>query len=159
MDLVMQQVGKRMEEARRRAGLGARDMARIVGRTPQAVRGYERGVNQPPGEILRMWAAATSREIAWFFQSDTLDSTADTVSRMSGHITHPGVEALAEDVDLRVEAGVTGEMIEMLRSFRGQVLGDEIVIRTRAEALSWMEKLRAHRAQTGHFDHQPTKEA
>ncbi|MHB8997672.1 MAG: helix-turn-helix domain-containing protein [Armatimonadota bacterium] len=140
MDEVRLHQGKRMEEARKAARLSSVDMGRIVGRTPQSCRAYERGESQAPSTVLAKWAAATRTEVAWFFQDGT--SAAMGEAPQLGRIIHPGVEALADDVELRVDQGVTGELIEMLRSFRGQACGQEMVIRSKYDAVAMMERMK-----------------
>lgn len=139
MDALIKLQGSRMEEARKAMGLSSSDMGKIVGRTPQSVRSYERGECQAPSAVLAKWAAATKREVSWFFQGGTSGDMGE--APQMGQIVHPGVEALADDVELRVDQGVTGEMIEMLRSFRGQALGREMVIRSKYDAVAMMERM------------------
>lgn len=133
-------LGRRMAAARVEAGLSTEDMAKIVSRSAQAVRGYERGANQPPGQVLSAWAAATKKAVSWFFQ-DGIDE--EVPPPAPGRVVHPGVEALAKDVDLRVEEGVTDEKIELLRSFRAQFGGSDVIIKTRLEAVTWLRWLQA----------------
>lgn len=61
---------ERLTQARVEAGLTQQELASAVGCSVMSIGKYERGERSPRGPMLRRIAAATGREIAWFFSSD-----------------------------------------------------------------------------------------
>lgn len=125
-------VGRRMAAARVLAGKSTEEMASLVGRSVQSVRNYERGVIQPPQEVLVRWGAATEQPPMSFLEGDP------DFAALPSAVLHPGVEALAADAPRRLEDGVTDADISKLRSLRCQVDGQEVTIRTKACAERWL---------------------
>jgi len=59
----------RLKQARKSAGLTQAGLAELIGKTSDTVRGYEKGRIDLPVPVLEAIAAATGRDVRWFFQA------------------------------------------------------------------------------------------
>ena len=58
----------RLKQARKSAGLTQQQLGELIGKTSDTVRGYEKGRIDLPVPALEALAAATGRDVRWFFQ-------------------------------------------------------------------------------------------
>lgn len=99
---------RRMKQARLAAGMTQSQLARAISKSELNVGRWERGQHEPRGESVAAIAAATGKEIGFFYSeegsSDDDDEEADPVSelrRIAGELTVRGEDDLATDL-LRV---------------------------------------------------------
>lgn len=103
-------MGRRLAGARVMAGMTTRQMASAVERSVSAVRGYERGINEPSGRVLAGWARTTGHSIEWL-----LTGVEEKRPASQGTV-HPGVEQLAINKVLRARHHITDEEIARVRT-------------------------------------------
>ena len=63
-------IGKRIKEARQRAGLTQKELSRIVGVTPSAITNYENEVSHPKEPVLYALMQALEVDANFFFQDE-----------------------------------------------------------------------------------------
>jgi transcriptional regulator with XRE-family HTH domain len=74
MALGQEELGRRIAQARREAGLTQPELAALAGlKHPQSISNYERGSTEVPPRRLRRIAEATHRDIAWFLGEITAE--------------------------------------------------------------------------------------
>jgi transcriptional regulator with XRE-family HTH domain len=66
----MNELAQRLKGARKESGLSQERLAEAVGVSGHAVYLFERGKNRPALDTLERIAAATDRDLAWFFQDE-----------------------------------------------------------------------------------------
>lgn len=137
-------IGKRLLVARIEAGIESADMmGRLIGRTGRQARNYERGLSPIPAEILQRWADATGKPVAWFLETETPAPAGGPSADGDAPTTHPGVLALAANVDLCRSNRVTPEELQILSGIVSRLhTGEYLVIQDAQDALRWLSVIR-----------------
>lgn len=71
-------VGRRLKQARNERGLTMAGLAEVLGVAEKSVTNYESGRREPDWNTLERIAAATGRDIAWFFGGESAGQAASS---------------------------------------------------------------------------------
>lgn len=112
-------VGRRLQQARKEAGMRQRDVAEAMGIDPpldaQRISDWERGVNLPGERNMAALAEALGKERAWFYMEDEPQpGNGDLMGALSGTSQLDRIEArlnqLAEDLQAMREDAAQGRV-------------------------------------------------
>jgi len=135
----------RLKAARVEAGFRSQNaFADAIKKHWQTVSNYENAkVINPSAEVLQKWADITGKTIDYFMEEPIVPDPEPVQPAVHKFPYHPGVEALAQDVDLCRENDVTAQELNSLRRWYmpDPETGEPMILQTRSEALGLLREV------------------